>query len=280
MLGGVLDLLSEAFPGFAESEHTARRHGLSWERCSTPFIVEDHSEIIAHVGLLEMNFVIDGVERSVGGLHAVATRQDQRRLGHAHRLLEEAVSFGLERHDGLVLFAGVPPIYEGVGFEVVQEHRFTCFSPPPCGEDRGRWLSWDDPGDLALLHGLLERRQPLSERLSVVGERDVFSYTTARSRLRYLPELDCIVWMSSQDGTLVLHDLVAERVPTLEQLMTDLPGPVDRVIVEFCPDRLDVAFEAEPHVLDGDDFFMAHGSELLRGLRTGPPIAVARSSRC
>lgn len=69
-------------------------------------------------------------------------------------------------------------------------------------------------------------------------------------------------------------------LPTLEQLLSGLPGPVHRVIAEFCPDRLDATFEAEPHVLDGDDFFMAQGVDMLRSLRNGPPIAVARSSRC
>jgi predicted N-acetyltransferase YhbS len=276
----VITLLSEAFPGFSETEVAARRHGLSWERCSTPFVIEDHGTVIAHVGLLEMTFAFDDVERRIGGIHAVAARESHRGLGHIRSLLEEAVAYGLERYDGLVLTAGVPPIYERFGFEVVPEHRFLCTDPPACGSDRGRELEWDDSNDLARLHRLLERRQPVSRRLGAVHERDVFLYTTARSRLRWLPELECVAWMSSRDGTLILHDLVAERVPTLAQLLSCLSGPVDRVIAEFCPDRLDAVFEPEPHVLDGDDFLMAHGTVLLDSLRRGSPIAIARSSRC
>lgn len=67
-LEGVLHLLRGVFPGFSETEAIARRHGLRWEECSTPFVVEDWGVIVAHVGLPSMTSLNNGVERSIGGV--------------------------------------------------------------------------------------------------------------------------------------------------------------------------------------------------------------------
>lgn len=40
VLAGVLDLLALVFPSFREQEKAARRLGLRWEECSTPFAFE------------------------------------------------------------------------------------------------------------------------------------------------------------------------------------------------------------------------------------------------
>jgi predicted N-acetyltransferase YhbS len=275
----VLRFLGEAFAGFGDTEATARRRGLRWEERSTPFLALEDGEVVAHVGLLSMTLVIDGVERSVGGIHAVATHPARRGRGHALRLLREAVAFGRGRHELLILTTRAPGLYRKAGFEVVPEHRFVYAPPPPRGEARGRWLDLEAPADLALLHGLLGARQPLSDRFGVGRGRDVFLFAAARAWLWWLPELGCAVWASRREGALVIHDLVAERVPTLERIMACAEGPFDRVVTEFRPDRLGPGFVAEPHVLDGDDHLMALGA-LAPALAGAGPIALPRSARC
>jgi predicted N-acetyltransferase YhbS len=276
LLTKVRSLLGAVFPGFAEAERAARHRGLRWEACSTPFVAEEDGAVVGHVGLLALTFVVEGTERSVGGIHAVAARADRRGRGLARRLLADAVRWGLERHEGLLLTTGSPAVYRGVGFAVAPEHRFVCSAPPPCGRPRGRWLDWDDPADLALLRSLLASREPVSARLGVVRERDVFLFATARARLWLIPELECVAWMTRHDRTLVLHDLVAERVPTLAELLACVPGPVEQVVAELCPDRLAADFVAQPHVIDGDDHLMVCGA----ALPLDRPIALPRTARC
>ena len=76
VLAGVLDLLALVFPFFREQEKAARRLGLRWEECSTPFVVREKGRIVAHVGLLGLPVVMNGELRIVGSVHGVATHPE------------------------------------------------------------------------------------------------------------------------------------------------------------------------------------------------------------
>lgn len=274
----VLGLLSDVFGSwFQECETAGRSHGLRWDRCSTPFVVEDEGRLVAHAGVLEIPLVLDGVERVVAGLHAVATLEAWRGRGLMRRVVEEALAYCDERYETVVLTAGVPAIYERFGFVSRTEHRFVCDAPPPCGTPTHRPLVWEDAEDLAYMQGLLARRAPVSTRLGVVRERDVFLFDTALAKgLHRFEDLDLVAWMSREGVTLRLHDLVAPHIPSLAELLARVDGPVDRVEAFFAPDRLDATFVAEPCLFDGDEWFMTRGPFLPDDV----PVTLPRSARC
>jgi len=272
----VLGLLGETFPGFGESERVGRARGLRWEKCSTPFVVEDEGRVVAHVGVLEIPLVVGGREVLAGGVHAVATQRAYRRRGLCRALMNEALAHCDARYETVVLTAGHPAFYERHGFRVVPEHRFLCDSPPTAGHDGWRTLDLAASSDLELLHTLLRDRAPVSSTLGVVRELPVFTFDTARATLSYFHDLDAVVWFTVKDATLRLHDVVAREIPPLHQILARVSGPVERVECYFVPDRLGAPFSAEPWLFDEEQYLMARGPFV----EAGSPVILPRSARC
>ncbi len=272
----VIGTLATVFPWFPDWEGAARTSGMLWEKCSTPFVRESDGLLTAHAGILEIPVVIAGEERVVAGLHAVATRPEHQRRGYMRDCVERALAFADERYETVILTCETPEIYARFGFRVVPEFRFTCDAPPPCGAAAHRDLDKSDAADLDFLQTLLLERAPVSERLGVVRERDVFLFDTASRTLQIFPELGAVVWMRRRDDVLLLDDVVARNMPTLAQLLAQLDGPVSKVITDFAPDRLDAPFRAEQRLFHGEEYLMARGPFLADGVE----VALPRSGRC
>ena len=275
-IASVLDLLALCFPGFRESEGIARGHGLRWEEISTPFVRLEEGVPVSHLGLLEMTLVVGGRERVVGGFHAVCTHPDHRRRGHFRSHMEEALAFCGGRYETLVLTAGVPALYEPFGFRHFAEHLFVGEWDGRGGRGGLRELDRGDREDLARLHRLLAEREPVSEVLGAVRERDVFLFATARTPLLRSDELDLVVAARRDGTTLRILDVVARRVPTLDRLLDLFEAPVERVEVCFAADRLGGDLTPTPHLLDGDDHLMVRGPFLP----DATPAMLSPVSRC
>lgn len=272
----ILELLGRVWPSFPETHRRATRHGLGWERCSTPFVHRESGRVVSHVGVLELPLVIDGQATRVAGIHAVATDPGHRGRGHVRRLMEQALAFVDARYQTAILTAGEPGIYRRFGFAVVPEHRFLGSAPLAAAAPPARDLSWDDPADVALLHRLLRDRAPASRVLGVTRERPVFFHTTAMHTLRVATDLEAILWLRVEGGVLSLFDVVAERIPTLAEITARVPEPFDRVDVQLSPDALGADLAAVPWVVDGDDYLMARGPFLA----SGTTACLPRAARC
>jgi predicted N-acetyltransferase YhbS len=260
LLGQIFELLELAFPGdgLTRRERAARAMGCRWEAISTPFVRFEDRRAVAHVGLLEIRLVVAGREQVVGGIHAVATHPERRRRGLYRSVMEEALAFADARYETLVLTTLEPYLYEPFGFRVVAESRFVSACDEPETPDRVRLLDRDDPRDLDRLHRLLEERAPVSSRLGVVREHVVFGFDEAYTPLRYDSERDLLLVHDVQGTTLRLFDVVAKRMPALDEIVALVPERLERVEIYFAPDRLGGAPAAEPWNLD-EAFFMVRG---------------------
>ncbi len=276
LLPRILGLLGDVFPGFTESERIARMRGLRWEACSTPFVVEDDGDVVAHVGVLDLPLVLGGSEVLAGGVHAVATHARCRGRGLMRRLMEEALAHCDVHYATLVLTTDQPALYERFGFRTVPEHRFVCDAPGPAGRDAGRPLDLARGEDVALLHDRLRTRAPVSPTLGVVRELPVFLFDTARASLTDFPDLGAVVWSTRDGATLRLHDVVAREVPPLREILLRVASPVARVECYFVPDLLGADFRAEPWLLDGEEHLMARGPFVAEAV----PVILPRSARC
>ena len=112
----------------------------------------------------------------------------------------------------------------------------------------------------------------MSRRLGVRPERDVFLFDTGTMALPYAEALDAIVVYSVKDGVLRLLDVVAPRMPSLDEVCASIPEPYERVALYFAPDGLGAGdLEAEPYRLD--DFLMVRGPWPVDGPFMLPPTA-------
>ena len=271
LLERVFALLDTSFAGLAGHLRAIEPFGMRWGAVSTPFLWVNGDQVLAHVGVLEMALVVNGEEAAVGGIHAVCTHPDHRRRGHFRAVMEEATEWCEQRYAMTMLMASKTELYAPLGFRVLDEHRFVGDirrSVPPVGGLRR--LDLHDPADLRLLHRLLDEREPVSRVLGVVRERRVFLFNRAKQPVWYAEDLDAAFCYDVSGTTLRLYDLVARRVPTLEQVVSRIEESIERVEVYFVPDRLGerdglgsigrpMVLSPERHVVDGDSWLMVRG---------------------
>ena len=254
----VFGLLETWFTGIAKPRAEAARLGSLWDDCSTPFVCEKDGEIVSHVGLLEMPYVINGRRRQLGGVHGVCTLESERRRGHFRGLMEELLEFCANRFETLELGTENPEYYEPFGFRIVPEHRFIARVESAAGRAGFRPFDADRPGDLELLDRLLDGRAPVSERVGVVSERDVFKFSNGSDRLHYSKALDCLAVFELDGRRLVLSDVVARELPPIAALLSEIAQPTSEVEFHFSPDRFDVDARPELFRCDGD-YYMVRG---------------------
>ena len=121
--------------------------------------------------------------------------------------------------------------------------------------------------DVALLHRLLETREPISNVLGVVNEKAVFCFNEGSRPLHYAKDLDVIVCMEREGNVLKLFDIVGPKIPSLNAILERTPQRVEEVEIRFSPDRLSVDATAMPYVLDhdGPSNFMVRGPFAAEG---------------
>jgi predicted N-acetyltransferase YhbS len=284
----VFGLLDQVFPGLGISEHrrAAERFGALWESASTPFGREEDGRLLSHVGLLELPLVIAGHPVTAGGVHAVATHPDHRRRGLYRSLMDELLSFARERYETLVLTTAHPEYFEPFGFRVVPESAFVAEVDHPAGRDATRLLNLEAAADRSLMHRLLADRAPVSETLGVRAEKVVWAFYEARSPLRYSADLDAVIVAERIGSRLRIYDVVARRMPGLDQILDVLGEPVSDVVTFFAPDPLRGRFVARPAELGAGEWSLDPGGDntylMVRGpfAADGLPLHLPRPARC
>lgn len=259
LLERVFSLLDLAFPGLPAHARALEAFGLRSDQVSTPFLLTDGDQPLTHVGVLEVPMVVGGRDMVVGGIHAVCTHPNHRRRGYFRLVMNEVLAWCDKRYATVILMAGSPEIYEPFGFHVVRESRFVAparRSAKAPDRERPRRLDLHQPDDLCRLHRLLDERAPVSRRLGVVREPGVFVFNQATQPMWYAEDLDAIPCVQVGEATLRVYDLVASRIPTLQQVIDRIESPFERVEAYFTPDQLATSLSPEPHVVDGDSWLM------------------------
>jgi len=257
----VFDLLDVVFPGVPQVAQNARALGASWESVSTPFVYHDGKRIISHVGVIEIPLALYGQIVRVGSIHAVATHPDSRRCGYYGQVMQEVLQHCEPRYETLILTTEHPEYFQPFGFRYVQEHLFTV-KPRETGGRKGmRLMNRQEANDVALLHRLLETREPVSHVVGVVQEKAVFCFNEGSRPLHYVPELDVMVCLEIEGTRLKLFDVVGPKVPTLAALLEQVSQPIEEVAICFSADRLAVEAQVTPYIFDhdGPSYLMVRG---------------------
>jgi GNAT superfamily N-acetyltransferase len=254
----VFDLLVTWIPALRPMRDRAERLRWRWQDVSTPFVHERDGRVISHVGVLEQTWTLGGVERRMGGIHAVCTLASERRQGLYRILMEEVLAHCDARYPTVELSTEHPEYYEPFGFRRVPEHRFRAPVDWRGGGRGFRPMDLSGP-DAGLLVRLLEARAPVSRSFGVVRESAVFKFNQGSgANLHYCEALDLVAVMSRRDdGTLELYDLVARELPSLAALLARIDEPVREVLFHFNPEHLEAGATPEP--TSGEDVLMVRG---------------------
>jgi GNAT superfamily N-acetyltransferase len=271
----------------SERIELARRAGADWYRVSTPFVALEGDVVVAHVGVIEIALVLDGVPTTVAGIHAVGTHPEHRRRGHAGRLLAQALAYADQRFDVAQLTTEVPAVFRASGFRSLPQTRFVVPLPPRRMTSGLRRLSIDDRDDLALLHQKLRTRTALSQVLGVVEPGWLFVIDEVLSqrgleRVHYAADLDALIVF--EEGTaadnegherIKLLDVVASTLPPLDEVLRRLPAgsPASEVELYFTPDRFEVSLVEEEPAYPGEHLMVRGAYPPSRTAFVLPPLA-------
>jgi len=263
----LFDLLDTVFPGVRQVAQNARRLGAPWESVSTPFLCFADSHVVSHIGVIELSLVLLGHVVRVGAIHGVATHPHYRRRGYYRQLMEEVLQDCANRYETLILTTEHPEYFEAFGFRIVNEHLFTVRGDSIGSPGHFRQINTRDAGDCALLHRLLETREPVSDVVGVINEKAVFCFNEGSRPLHYAADLDVVACSELEGARLKLLDIVGPRVPSLAAILERIPQRLQEVTICFSVDRLAVSAEVNPYVFDhdGPSYLMVRGPFAAEG---------------
>jgi GNAT superfamily N-acetyltransferase len=238
-------LLETAWPGVSESISRAESIGVHWRALSTTHFAPRGASPVAHAGLLQLPWSIRGEPRRIAGIHAVCVHPLFQGRGFMRQVIESALLQCDAEFEAAVLFTVEPALYRRFGFRVVPQVAYELREPLPSpASARSRVLDAACEADVATIRGLLGERDPISRRLAMgPGGVDLFLLneimeTGGFRRLHLIPALETVAAAEMLGSTLVLHDLVARRIPPLFEVLAALPFAPERVELHFAPDRL------------------------------------------
>jgi N-acetylglutamate synthase-like GNAT family acetyltransferase len=266
LFGRLFELLDQVFPGVLGVAVNARALGAPWESASTPFVREENGRVLAHVGVIELPLILMGQPTRVGTVHGVATHPDHRHRGYFRELIKQAIEYGHQKYETLILTTEHPEYFEPFGFRRVQEHRFSLKSHEQ-NRPEFRLLDISLKEDVDIFQRLLATRTPVSNVVGVADEYAVFSFNEGSRPIHYSKELDVMTCAEIEGSKLVLFDLVGPNLPAISEVVARQPQPISEVDFRFTPDR--IAPEAQPTPFlfdhDGPSHLMAHGPLACEG---------------
>ena len=253
----LFDLYDSTWPGLAVRIREAERLGWPWHDVTMPFVAWDGEVAVAHVGVICLPVILDGHNTALAGIHAVCTRPSHRGRGLCRQLMQQALAHIDAHYETTFLTTGHGTLYEPFGFRRVPECR-ACVPAPTRRQGQPVRALTDSPEDLHTLRRLLVSAAPTSSRLGMRESgwaliiNEVLG-TGGLKRLFYAESLDAMVAIQQKhkDRRLVLLDLAAPALPTLDALLACIPGDWNEVELAFPADRL--APDAKPLAYDNDD---------------------------
>lgn len=272
-----VDLLEESFPGIKANIGHCEALGFPWE--SKQFLSEDENrEVLSHVGCLEYPILIGGRTCRAGALHAVCTKITHRRQGLASELIKKVLESVKNRFEFVVLFTEMPNFYEKLSFQYIHEHRFRLACQRPKGSQSMRSLL--APSDNALFVHTFQGRAPLSSNVWVKDYGSIASFNTlfatypAYWSLAYSATMKAIISYQVKDKALHLYDVIASKLPTIEQILDHLPSPIEEIYFYFSPELFTTEATSEHYVHDRG-YLMVHGE-----WPESQPFMIPPLSRC
>jgi len=271
-----VDLLDEAFPGIKPT--LSRYETLGFHEESTHFVKEFKGKPIAHVGVWEYPIMVDGQCIKAGALSAICTSKSHRGQGLASALIQEALDWTEERYEFAMLFTSIPDFYQKLSFQVIQEYRSYLTFRHKKGSQKLATLTF--PQDNALVVRCFQEREALSNNLwtkdygAFACFNALFLTFPTYASFYYSPSLDAILSFEIKDKSLHLFDIIAKKLPSLDQILEHLPEDIEEIYFYFCPDKIASQANPEPYLYD-KTYLMVHGKWPY-----DKPFMISHLSRC
>ncbi|TPW29763.1 GNAT family N-acetyltransferase [Martelella alba] len=196
--------------------------------------------LVANVSLYARQLWLKGECVQAFGVQSVAVRPEWRGRGLFRSLMQHALAYADRHAELMILTTGTPDLYRPFGFHSLKEHRFHAKAAIPSRPPCNRQLSLADPADVTLVQSLFARRSPTSAIAAATDHPALFmlkAWLTPEIAVMHLPEHDAVVAVDGLDqDTLMLLDVVAAKIPTLDAIVAALGFARQSVDIRLTPD--------------------------------------------
>ncbi len=237
-----MNLINEVFPGCQEFALSGSKYNASWSEASTPFIVEQKGEIIAHAGVLPITLMLNEKEHHTAAIHAVCVKPEHRGKGHFKQLMQEVMPYLEANFDSSILFTEKPYLYKNYPYKIMlPEYDFVVTEKIKFNTNNSdlRILHLDNPADLKIVENLLFSRVPLSNQLSVFNKygQSLFILNTMGRKIVYSEKLNTLIIFDITDGALYIKEIISSEQRNFSDVVELIPDHFEKIILQFCPDK-------------------------------------------
>jgi GNAT superfamily N-acetyltransferase len=234
-----ISLIDSIFPGIKKVAQRGMQFQARWDRASMPFIAEDKGAVIAHLGILPIDMMLDGRLHHIGALHGICVQESYRGRGIFKKLMHEAMNYVHDHFDSAILFTNKTHLYEKYGFRVMDEYDFLLdYRHPEKPVSTTRQLMLENERDLRLLQDLLSDHLPVSLEASVVNEKTIFVLDNLDRKILYSEALQAILVYEIKEGSLFFRDILSRQQHSLLDIIDAIPDAFDRIVFQFCPEKI------------------------------------------
>lgn len=234
-----MQLLDEVFPGCQQMAFNGIKYQACWDQVSTPFIVEEHNKIIAHVGVWPLEILLNGKKHRTASIHGVCVKKEHRGKGLFKQLMQEALTYVNSHYESAILFTGdKTELYNSFHFKVLPQFDFMVKTQKPIVQQSDlRILKLASPNDLHLVLSLLSDHLPISNQMGFTHEKILFILNMLKDNIYYSPRLQAIIIFEIVQNNVYIKEIISKRSYPLADILSLIPEPFDKIILQFCPDK-------------------------------------------
>lgn len=233
-----INLIDSIFPGIKNVAITGIKYNACWDKISLPFIVEENGEIIAHVGIIPLEVMLNEKKRHVAAIHGICVKEVFRGRGLFKQLMREALKYIENNFDASLLFTDKPSLYKAYNFTILPEFDFMINSYDINKTDSDlRILSLDNADDLKITQDLLSDHLALSNQMSLINETTIFILDNLNKKIYFSDKLNAIIIYEITNNTLYIKDILTRKQRCLSDFIALIPENYDKIILQFCPDK-------------------------------------------
>lgn len=239
-----------------------------WNEQYVPYSFIDNGRVIANASINKMTVVIDGEKYSAIQIGTVMTDESYRNQGLSRKLMQHIMDEYEAQCDFLFLFANetVLDFYPKFGFTRIDESEFSLDLEKNPIEVRGTKLKQlTIENDSALLEKFAQNRFINSNILDVENNANLlmFYFTIPfKEAIFYIEDLETIVLMEEEEGTLHIFDIIAVDAPNMEAILASVvKATTKKIICYFMVENMPAI--TKPN--DDDALFFFSKKPLLMG---------------
>ena len=249
-----------------------------WNDSYQVFAICNGRQLASIVGVMDMHFLFDGVEREGVQLGAVGTLPDFRGTGLSRRLMHRVMADYSVPEKPALLFANdaVLEFYPRFGFRPVVQKRFVLARSLDPAARPIRRLDVARQADRALLVDHCARAAPINDRFAARDYFPIMLWNQLHSPRQVVLADDAaaVLVVSQVDQRLIVHDIYA---PPAFDLIHALASAIDAPVkaIEFCfdPEEWLTAMTVKLESYTEDPCFLLWSGKLSPGNRRFPDLA-------